>query len=152
MEGKSDSANSRILSVTKSVIICRSERNKYFPDNNMYNSHLTIKKSGQSPLSIAWLYVTYSRYNLSGLMGRARSELLAPANGAGNEGRTRDLKLGKLALCQLSYTRVNPFYPSRTSAIKHNNQILSRSSTSTAKRSNDLAVKQESLMLCGPTI
>jgi hypothetical protein len=89
-------------------------------------------------------------------MGRARSERLAPANGAGNEGRTRDLKLGKLALCQLSYTRVNPFYPSRTSAIKHNNQILSRTSTSTStpttKRSSDLAAKQESLMLSGPTI
>ena len=68
------------------------------------------------------------------------AERLAPLNGAGNEGRTRDLKLGKLALCQLSYTRVNPLYPSRTLAIKHNIRNLSRTSTTLARPAQPIAI------------
>ncbi len=42
---------------------------------------------------------------------RNQSHVIADKSlfGAGNEARTRDLKLGKLALYQLSYTRIHPF-------------------------------------------
>jgi hypothetical protein len=42
--------------------------------------------------------------------------VLSPEFGAGNESRTRDLNLGKVALYQLSYSRVFPYVMYRKEA------------------------------------
>jgi hypothetical protein len=41
--------------------------------------------------------------------------VLLPASGAGNEARTRDLNLGKVALYQLSYSRIANKFSQKTS-------------------------------------
>jgi hypothetical protein len=58
-----------------------------------------------SPVAMAPALIIWAPW-ANGLLGPSRPQALFDAfDGAGNEARTRDLNLGKVALYQLSYSR-----------------------------------------------
>ena len=81
------------------------------------------KKKRAKPTFHFLTVFTHHRYNWPDPLKYISTSFIPGRHGAGNEGRTRDLKLGKLALCQLSYARIGPV---RTLLSKHNSGNLSR--------------------------